>query len=86
MSTATQNALRTALQVAVRTLDDRGPKPAANRFHKLAVAATGAGGGAFGLAALPIELPVSTTVMLRSIADVARSEGGSARRRASAES
>ncbi len=72
---ATRRALQTALQVAVSTLDDRGPRPAANRFHKLAVAATGAGGGAFGLAALPIELPVSTTIMLRSIADVARSEG-----------
>ena len=27
------------------------------------------------LAALPVELPVSTTIMLRSIADIARSEG-----------
>ena len=75
VTTATRNALQTALHVAVGTLRDRGPKPAANRLHKLAVVATGAGGGAFGLAALPIELPVSTTVMLRSIADVARSEG-----------
>src|SRR5205807_1755531 len=32
-------------------------------------------GGAFGLAALPLELPVSTIIMLRSIADIARSEG-----------
>jgi hypothetical protein len=39
------------------------------------VAATGATGGAFGLPALLVELPVSTTVMLRSIVDVARSEG-----------
>jgi hypothetical protein len=37
--------------------------------------ATGAAGGAFGLATLPIELPVSTIVMLRSIAEIARSEG-----------
>jgi hypothetical protein len=29
----------------------------------------------FGLAALPVELPISTAIMLRSIADVARSEG-----------
>ncbi|MDE3155586.1 MAG: EcsC family protein [Acidobacteriota bacterium] len=72
---ATRRALQTALAVAVGTLDDRAPRPAANRLHKIAVAATGAGGGAFGLAALPIELPISTTVMLRSIADVARSEG-----------
>ena len=32
-------------------------------------------GGAFGLAALSVELPVSTTIMMRSIADVARGEG-----------
>ena len=32
-------------------------------------------GGCFGLAALPIELPISTIIMLRSIGDVARSEG-----------
>ena len=31
--------------------------------------------GLSGLAALPLELPISTTIMLRSIADVARSEG-----------
>jgi EcsC protein family len=75
VATATRNALQTALHTAVGTLDDRGPRPAANLFHKLAVVASGAGGGALGLAALPIELPVSTTVMLRSIADIARSEG-----------
>jgi hypothetical protein len=39
------------------------------------VAATGGTGGALGLAALSVELPISTTVMLRSIADIARSEG-----------
>jgi hypothetical protein len=37
--------------------------------------ATGAAGGAAGLAGLAIELPVSTTLMLRSIADLARAEG-----------
>ena len=41
----------------------------------MAVGTTGAAGGAFGLPALAIELPVSTTIMLRSIADIARSEG-----------
>jgi hypothetical protein len=32
-------------------------------------------GGAFGLAALPIELPITTTIIMRSIADIARSQG-----------
>ncbi|MCC5875288.1 MAG: EcsC family protein, partial [Candidatus Sumerlaeia bacterium] len=37
--------------------------------------AWGGGVGAFGLGALAVELPISTTIMLRSIADIARSEG-----------
>jgi len=75
VSRATKNALDQALKIAVATMDDHGPKISSNSLHKLIVAATGAGGGAFGLAGLPVELPVSTTIMLRSIADIARSEG-----------
>jgi hypothetical protein len=72
---ATRTALEGALNVAIATMDDHGPRVSSNSFHKLIVAATGAGGGAFGLAGLPVELPVSTTIMLRSIVDIARSEG-----------
>jgi hypothetical protein len=36
---------------------------------------TGAAGGFFGLIAMPAELPISTIVILRSIADIALSEG-----------
>jgi len=72
---ATRKSLETALQAALLTLDDT-PQPNSWEFlHKLAVAVTGAGGGAFGLAGVPVELPLSTTIMLRSIADIARSEG-----------
>jgi hypothetical protein len=72
---ATKTALESALDVAVTIMDDHGPRLSADSFHKVIVAATGAGGGWFGLAGLPFELPVSTTVILRSIADIARSEG-----------
>ena len=72
---ATRVALMRALQIATVTLGSRRPKRASDKFHKLLVGASGGIGGVFGLAALPIELPVSTTIMLRSIADVARSEG-----------
>ncbi|MBA2410778.1 MAG: EcsC family protein [Gammaproteobacteria bacterium] len=72
---STRVALEKALQLAVTSLDRRALRPPSNLFHKLVVAGTGAGGGAFGLAGLPVELPISTMVMLRSIADVARSEG-----------
>ena len=36
---------------------------------------SGAIGGAFGFAALAVELPISTTILLRSIAEIARAEG-----------
>ena len=38
-------------------------------------AMTGTAGGALGLASLMIELPVTTGIMLRAIADIARTEG-----------
>jgi len=72
---ATRTALQKALDLAVTTMEDCGPMPSSNVLHKIIVTATGGGAGLYGLPALVIELPVSTTVMLRSIADVARSEG-----------
>jgi len=52
--------------VALRTME-KEPKAASRLLHKALVAASGAVGGGFGLAALPIELPISTIIMLRSI-------------------
>ncbi len=72
---ATRKAIETALKVALWTMNDGKAASPSNWWHKLAAGASGAAGGAFGLAALSIELPVSTTIMLRSIADIARSEG-----------
>lgn len=43
--------------------------------HRAMAAVSGALGGAFGLATIAVELPVSTTLMLRSIAEIAREEG-----------
>ncbi len=71
----TKKALTTAIGVAVSTMRSRPGQNADNVLHKILVAASGAGGGFFGVAALPVELPVSTTIMMRSIADIARSEG-----------
>jgi hypothetical protein len=70
-----ETALRGALKFALRTLDLNASAKPANRAHKLAAAASGAVGGALGLAALPFELPISTTILLRSIAEIAREEG-----------
>ena len=72
---ATRAALIQALDWAVVSLGRSRPRPASQMFHKILVGASGGMGGAFGLAAIPVELPLSTTLMLRSIADIARSEG-----------
>lgn len=72
----TRRAIEKGLDVALRTMDTSSQTAVpSNRWHKLAVGASGAVGGAFGLTALAIELPISTTIMLRSIADIARSQG-----------
>ncbi|HEY3912797.1 MAG TPA: EcsC family protein [Stellaceae bacterium] len=76
---AAERALEQALEVALFSL--RGGWLAAGRLgggriaHSALALASGAIGGAFGLAALAIELPVSTTIMLRAIAAIARQEG-----------
>ncbi|MFO7340335.1 MAG: EcsC family protein [Lysobacteraceae bacterium] len=72
---AAEAALYKAVQVALWSLDNAPGKPASTGWHKLAAAGAGAVGGAFGLGALLLELPVSTTIMMRAVADVARSEG-----------
>lgn len=72
---ATQAALKRALQVALVSLDKNDNARTENRFHKVLAGASGAIGGAFGFAALPVELPISTTLILRSIAQIASSEG-----------
>jgi hypothetical protein len=72
---ATRAALLKALGLAVATLGQRPRRGSREFFHKILAGTSGGIGGAFGLAALPVELPISTAIMLRSIADVARSEG-----------
>ncbi|NNE07177.1 MAG: EcsC family protein [Gemmatimonadetes bacterium] len=71
----TRIAVQKSLEMAVSTMGDRSLRPSSDGLHKILAGASGAGGGAFGILALPVELPVSTTIMLRSIADIARAEG-----------
>ena len=70
----TQQSLMTALDWAVKTMDSDSAE-SYPRTHKVLAAVSGGLGGAFGLAALPVELPLSTTIMLRSIAETARANG-----------
>jgi hypothetical protein len=74
ITAATSKALEMALEVALRSMH-QAPRAGSQRLHKALATASGAVGGAFGLALLPIELPLSTIIMLRSIAEIARSEG-----------
>jgi len=75
VNNATKKSLQTALKAALMTFGQKSRLSSSDTWHKIAATVSGAGGGAFGLPALLIELPISTTIMLRSIADIARSEG-----------
>jgi hypothetical protein len=70
----TKHALEHALDVALFSLQNRHIT-GGRKLHTSLAGASGAIGGAFGLAALAIELPISTTIMLRAIAAIAQQEG-----------
>lgn len=72
---AAEKAIGKTFLVALDSMDARPSPRRHNALHHLAVAATGSLGGYLGLPALAAELPVTTLIMLRSIADVARSHG-----------
>jgi hypothetical protein len=74
VSDATRAALDRALRYALKTIPADRPDPE-TRIHKILAALSGAMGGALGASAVLVELPVSTTIMLRSIARIAQSEG-----------
>jgi hypothetical protein len=73
----TRTALQKAAEAAIFTMKDKPGKESYNKWHKTGVAVSGGVGGFFGIVSLAIELPVSTTIMLRSIAEIARSQGES---------
>jgi hypothetical protein len=74
IAAATTKGLNAALKVALRTMENR-PEAASGLLHKALATASGAIGGSLGLVTAPLEIPISTIIMLRSIADIARSEG-----------
>jgi hypothetical protein len=74
IATATTKSLEAALKVALLTIRNQ-PQERSQLLHRALAVASGAAGGAFGIISLPVELPVSTIIILRSILDIARSEG-----------
>ncbi len=76
MNKGVEAAVGKALDWVLHTVDfNRTDAKPANRLHKLMAAGTGLAGGLVGGWGLVVELPVSTGIMLRSIADIARSQG-----------
>lgn len=69
-----EKALHKVFDVSARTMENE-TKEASNKWHKFGAGVSGALGGFFGFSALLVELPISTAIMMRSILDVARSEG-----------
>jgi hypothetical protein len=70
-----RDAVMKGLDVAVETLDDEPPPMPAVRFSTFLAGVAGGLSGLIGFGALAVELPLTTTVMLRSIAEIARHEG-----------
>lgn len=75
ISSIVQTSLTKAADTALFTMKDCSDEGSSNFSHKFAAMVTGGLGGFFGLAGIAVELPISTTLMLRSIADIAISEG-----------
>ena len=79
VSESSQKAVEAALKGALWTLKTDEPLPPSPRLHTVAAATSGAVGGFFGIQGLVVELPVTTGIMFRSMADIARAEGESPR-------
>jgi len=72
---AVEAAILQSLNIAIRSIGPRSKRPPAHRANSLLAGISGGVSGFFGIAALPIELPLTTTLMLRAIADIARHHG-----------
>jgi hypothetical protein len=75
IGTLAKKILLKSLNILVSKMNTTNNLKPNNLMHKILVTGTGSAGGFFGLSALAIELPVTTSIMLRSIADIARSKG-----------
>jgi hypothetical protein len=72
----TQRAILRALKVALRSLGQtKSPARVTDARHTAATVLSGGVGGLFGLPGTLVELPVTTVIILRSIAEIARREG-----------
>lgn len=75
LSGLVRSAVMKGLDVAVDTLDEKPPPSPATGFSSFLAGVAGSVSGLFGLSALAVELPLTTTFMLRAIAEIAQHEG-----------
>jgi len=71
----TEAAIHKALTAAVSSMRRDHEASAHEGLYRALAAGSGAVGGFFGFAGLMAELPITTTLMLRTIAEIARDEG-----------
>ncbi len=72
---AAERSIGIMLDLTINSMAQVSPDVANDSLHRLLVMGTGAVGGFFGPLMLLAELPVTTALMLRSIADIAHSQG-----------
>jgi hypothetical protein len=75
LNRAIEAAILHCLTLAIRTIDPSAKRPPAKQLASLVAGINGGVSGFFGAAALPIELPLTTALMMRAIADIARHYG-----------
>jgi hypothetical protein len=75
LNKAVEKAILNCLNVAIRSLEAGPKRPPVTRASVALAGLSGGVSGFFGAAALPIELPFTTTLMMRSIAEIARHHG-----------
>jgi EcsC protein family len=74
LSRAVEATMHNCLKTAIGSLD-HVPAPPATFLSTAIAGFTGGVSGFFGIPALMVELPLTTTIMLRAIADIARHNG-----------
>src|SRR5262249_29628772 len=75
LNSAIEAAMLRCLNLAINSIQSRARRPPATALSSLMAGINGGVSGFFGIAALPIELPLTTALMLRAIADTARYHG-----------